>query len=88
MKSLHRQTRLVRCIRNTGHADSLTRSKVYVALPDEVGRKLGLIRVKDESGEDYLFPESYFVPVDIKTGLRKLGVTSRSTAGRKRGVLR
>ncbi len=39
--------------------------KVYRVLPDARAAKDGLIRVIDESGEDYLYPADYFVPVEL-----------------------
>jgi len=51
------------CVGNRGHAASLDLRKVYQALPDQIGSKLRQIRVIDESGDDYLYPEDYFVPV-------------------------
>ena len=55
---------LVICIRNTG-AEDLEVRKVYRVLPDARATKDGLIRVIDESGEDYLYPADYFVPVEL-----------------------
>jgi len=45
--------------------DDLERRKIYQILPDDEASKEGYLRVIDESGEDYLYPESYFVPVQI-----------------------
>jgi len=39
--------------------------KVYQTLPDEKAEKKGLLRVVDESGEDYLYPASYFFQLDL-----------------------
>ena len=44
---------------------SLERWKVYVAIPDDLAKKQNLRRVIDESGEDYLFPSDYFVPLTL-----------------------
>ena len=52
------------CVRNEGAEDLETR-KVYRVLPDVRAAKDGLIRVIDESGEDYLYPADYFVPVEL-----------------------
>jgi hypothetical protein len=62
-----KQTRagLVICIRNDGYEVSLERRKIYEALVDTDARKHHQIRVIDESGEDYLFPEDFFVPVQL-----------------------
>ena len=45
--------------------DDLERRKVYQVLPDDEASKEGYLRVIDESGEDYLYPESYFVPIQL-----------------------
>jgi hypothetical protein len=52
------------CIENTDSED-LERGKVYVVRPDAAAKREGYVRVVDESGEDYLYPESYFVSVDL-----------------------
>ena len=52
------------CIRND-HCDDLEVRKVYQVIPDPEAAKEGYIRILDESGEDYLYPESYFVLVDL-----------------------
>ena len=52
------------CIENTDSED-LERGKVYVIRPDAAAKREGYVRVVDESGEDYLYPESYFVSVDL-----------------------
>lgn len=54
----------VLCIRNDA-CDDLELRKVYRALPDVRAAGEGYLRVVDESGEDYLYPESYFVPVTL-----------------------
>ncbi len=38
---------------------------LYGTLPDETAATEGYVRVIDESGEDYLYPETYFVPIDL-----------------------
>ena len=53
----------VACIKTDGYAVSLVLNAVYDTLPDDDAAKHALIRVIDESGEDYLYPASYFVPV-------------------------
>lgn len=52
------------CIKNDDSED-LERRKIYRVLPDEEAGKEGYLRVVDESGEDYLYPESYFVLVSL-----------------------
>jgi len=70
-KSCSSPKRLVICVRNKGYAASLEKRKVYVAIPDSAAAKHGHIRVIDESGEDYLYPESFFVPVTLPQSVRR-----------------
>ena len=60
-----KKKRFVVCVRNTGYPACLELRKIYQALPDPDAGTRGLIRVIDESGEDYLFPEKFFVSVDF-----------------------
>jgi hypothetical protein len=53
------------CIRNDGYQASLEPRKVYRTLPDTLAAKHRQIRVIDESGEDYLYPDNYFIEVDL-----------------------
>jgi hypothetical protein len=52
------------CVRNEG-AEDLEIRRVYQILPDARAAKDGYVRVVDESGEDYLYPADYFVPVEL-----------------------
>jgi len=52
------------CVKNDDCED-LERRKVYRVLPDKKADKDGYLRVIDESGEDYLYPASYFVRVQL-----------------------
>ena len=47
------------CLNNEGYPASLEIRKLYQAVPDETAAKLRQVRVIDESGEDYLYPENY-----------------------------
>jgi hypothetical protein len=58
-------TRYALCIDNGGYPESLEVRKVYVVLPDERAAVNNYIRVIDETGEDYLYPDKYFVMVDV-----------------------
>ncbi len=62
--------RLAICIRNDDYPASLEVRKIYQVLPDAKGAEHGLIRVIDESGEDYLYPEDYFVVVELPPSVR------------------
>ena len=39
--------------------------KIYRLLPDDDAAEDGDIRVVDESGEDYLYPAKYFIPIEL-----------------------
>ena len=52
------------CIENRDCED-LEKRKIYQIIPDEVAEKEGYLRVIDESGEDYLYPQSYFIVVQL-----------------------
>jgi hypothetical protein len=52
------------CIENKDCED-LEKRKIYQVLSDEAAEKEGYIRVIDESGEDYLYPQSYFIVVQL-----------------------
>lgn len=53
------------CIKNRGYAASLQLRTVYQALGDFEAEKHGMLRIVDDSGEDYLFPAGYFVPIEV-----------------------
>ena len=53
------------CINNAEYPASLERHKIYQVLPDEEAARDGYIRVIDESGEDYLYPVSFFVIIEV-----------------------
>jgi len=61
--------RFVVCLSNEGYEVSLERRKIYVALPDESAGKHRLVRVIDESGEDYLYPAAMFAAVELPPSL-------------------
>jgi len=62
---------LVICIDNSGYEVSLEQRKIYIALPDTKAEKLGLLRVIDESGEDYLYPKKRFVPAELPQSVKQ-----------------
>ena len=59
------------CMKNTGYPSSLELHKIYRVIPDEDAAEDGDIRVVDESGEDYLYPKSYFAAIELPTPMRK-----------------
>ena len=65
--------RLVICIKNDDYPASLETRKIYEAVPDIEAEKQKQIRVIDESGEDYLYPEEYFIPVSLPKDIEDAG---------------
>ena len=59
------------CVANDGNEVSLQLWKIYKPLRDDDARSEGLLRVIDESGEDDLFPEDNFVPIELPGNVRK-----------------
>lgn len=64
------------CVKNDGYEASLQVRKVYDLLIDEAAASRGLLRVIDESGDHYLFPEDFFVPLDLPSPLQAKLLTS------------
>jgi hypothetical protein len=60
-----RSRRFAVCVRNDGYEASLERHKIYVLVPDSAAEREGEVRVVDESGEDYLYPATWFVAVQV-----------------------
>jgi hypothetical protein len=59
------------CINNEGYPASLERRKIYLALRDLTAEKHGLIRVIDESGEDYLYPKTFFRSIAVPQAVKR-----------------
>ena len=59
------------CIKNEGYPASLEVRKIYELIPDEHADEHGLIRVIDESGEDYLYPTDYFIGIKLPQAAEK-----------------
>jgi hypothetical protein len=64
-------TRFVLCLDNSGNEASLIRGKVYRSVPDARAAKDDLVRVIDESGEDYLFARTQFAAVSLPQAVRR-----------------
>lgn len=73
------QLRFVLCLRNDG-CDDLEPRKVYQVVVDPDAAEEGYLRVIDESGEDYLYPADYFVPVELPEAAAKTLARSLSAA--------
>jgi len=63
-------TRFAICVKNRGCEDLVVR-KLYPVLPDEKAEKVKHLRVIDESGEDYLYPASYFFVIELPQRLQR-----------------
>ena len=63
--------RLVVCISNNGYPASLENRKIYVALRDDTAEKLGLLRIVDESGDDYLYPKAFFRSIALPQAVKR-----------------
>jgi hypothetical protein len=70
MKSKNNAEGFVLCIDNKD-CDDLEKRKVYRVLADDEAEREGYLRVIDESGEDYLYPDSYFVPIQLPREAQK-----------------
>ena len=69
MKSEPAEPRFAVCIQNTDYKVSLELHKLYRVLDDNEAQT-GLLRIVDESGKDYLYPETYFVTIEIPEALK------------------
>ena len=68
------------CVDNTDYQASLVLGKVYRIIPDPKAAKDDLIRIVDESGEDYLYHKSHFLFVDFPKAITKKILSLQSTA--------
>jgi hypothetical protein len=59
------------CLRNEGYEVSLEKRKIYEVLADLEAERHEQVRVIDESGEDYLYPESFFAEIELPQPLRR-----------------
>ncbi len=64
-------THFVVCLNNKGYPASLEIGKIYRSIPDEDAEAEGLMRVIDESGEDYAFDAERFHPISIPAVVEK-----------------
>ena len=64
MKKKYDRQKFMLCIENRD-CDDLEVRKIYQILPDEDAAKDGYLRVIDESGEDYLYPKTYFIAIEL-----------------------
>lgn len=60
------------CVKNRGSSIDLDLRRVYRVIDDNEAERRGLIRVVDESGEDYHYPAGYFVPLELPRSALRL----------------
>ena len=59
------------CLKNDGYEASLEPRKIYQVVPDKEAERHKMLRVIDESEEDYLFPASLFASISLPQTLAK-----------------
>jgi hypothetical protein len=72
MNDNNKNNKIAICIKNDDYLASLEVRKIYQTLPDEKAEKLNMIRIIDESEEDYLYPASYFMVIELPEIAEKL----------------
>ena len=70
MANSRKRYRFAVCIADEG-ADDLQAWKLYRVLPDDAAAEENYLRVVDESGEDYLYPQSFFAPIELPQPIRR-----------------
>jgi hypothetical protein len=75
-----RKRRFVLCVSSGTYRASLEPRKVYRVLEDPVAQAKSLLRVVDDSGEDYLFPARLFVPIEVPEKAVPVFATEASAA--------
>ena len=59
------------CVQNEGYPASLELWKVYRVISDKKAAQHRLVRVIDESGEDYLYDQAWFIPIKLPPAARE-----------------
>jgi hypothetical protein len=71
MTRTRKRKSFVVCLSTDGYKASLEPRKIYVAIRDAAAERQGLLRVVDESGEDYLYSRARFAPLKLSRGLQR-----------------
>jgi len=66
------ETSYVVCVENSGYRASLELRKIYLRLSDAKAEEDGLLRVIDESGEDYLYPSRFFAAIALPAAVERV----------------
>lgn len=72
MSRRNSESQFVVCIDNKDYRASLVARRIYRVIRDPEAEKRGLLRVVDESGEDYLFPDKLFVRIELPKALGRI----------------
>ncbi len=75
MKTEHKKPRFALCLQHGGNDDLVPR-KFYETLPDRRAAVDGMLRVIDESGEDYLYPRDLFVFIELPRNPQRARATA------------
>ncbi len=59
------------CVKNDDYPASLELRKIYQLMRDSAASRLGMLRVVDESGEDYLYPDDYFMGIRLTPAVER-----------------
>jgi hypothetical protein len=70
MNDKSKEPRFVVCV-NNNECEDLEVRKLYQVLPDEAAAADDLLRVVDESGEDYLYPAKLFLQIELPQAIEK-----------------
>lgn len=71
MQTTDRSLQIAVCVENGAYAAALERRKMYQIVHDPAADRHGMLRVIDESGEDYLYPRECFILLDLPLGLKE-----------------
>lgn len=71
MQLINLVNQFVVCIKNQDYTASLETRKIYQVVTDTNAVKHQMIRVIDESGEDYLYPNDYFVEIELPEAIEE-----------------
>ncbi len=65
------QPKFAVCVENKDYPVSLEVRKIYRIVPDAAAAKVHCLRVTDESGDDYLYPDTYFAPITLPVSVSR-----------------
>ncbi len=72
------------CVNDGGYRASLIARRLYRVVPDVQAEARGLLRIVDESGEDYLYPAKLFLALELPRGAARLFAKASSNTALQR----